>query len=65
MALQTQWHRGGMDGVRTGLIYTAIPMVLDMLGITERRDVFHRLQAMEYAALEAMAERARKEAPVD
>lgn len=64
MALQTQWHRTGMDGSRTGLIYQAIPTVLELLDITDRRDTFHRLQAMEYAALDALAEQAKKAPPV-
>lgn len=57
--LQTQWRTGGM-GERTGLDYAAVTSYLrEVLGIKpkERAALFGGLQAMEWAALEAWAEK--------
>jgi hypothetical protein len=61
LAMQSQWRHAGMSGVRVGLEYSALPAVFDLLQITDRRDAFARLQVMEYAALEALAEDSKPE----
>lgn len=57
--LQTQWNHAGM-GERSGLDYSAVIGYLrDIRRIPakERVEIFHGLQAMELAALEAYAEK--------
>ena len=58
-ALCTQW-RVGMGGA-TGLDYTALPVVMDMLEIApeDRRERFEEVRVMERAALEVMSEKAK------
>ncbi len=53
-AMQTQW-RIGMGGP-TGLDYTALPVVMDMLEIADRRQAFDGLIVMERTALESFRE---------
>lgn len=60
-AMQTQWRIGsaGMGGsVPTGLDYHAMSAVMEFLNVSadERGDLFADVQAMESAALEAMAD---------
>lgn len=57
--MATQW-RTGMAGA-TGLDYTAVPTVMDLLDIApeHRRDRFDDLRTMERAALEVMNEKAK------
>ncbi|MCU9949857.1 DUF1799 domain-containing protein [Pseudomonas sp. PDM13] len=53
--MRTQW-RTGMCGA-TGLDYTAIPAVFDLLNIpADRRQLFGDLRVMEFEALDVMAE---------
>lgn len=56
VGMETQW-RYSFAG-REGLDYTAVPVVMDMLGIREKRrpDVFASVRIMEREALETMAE---------
>lgn len=55
LAMSTQWHRGGMDGVKLGLYYPSLPSVYEGVGIRkkDRPKVFEGLRCMERAALEA------------
>lgn len=50
----TQW-RVGMAGP-TGLDYAALPAVMDMLGCTNRRELFADLQVMESEALRCFSD---------
>lgn len=55
--IETQWRTAGMDGVPTGLDYTAVFAWLDRF--VERGDhkqIMDSIQVMERAALTAMAE---------
>ena len=54
--MATQW-RTGMAGA-TGLDYTAMPVVMDMVGIKKKRrsEVFASVRIMEQEALATMAE---------
>lgn len=54
-ALATQWRRAGAMGARVGLDYSAILPVARMLGHKPSRDLFERLQAMEYEAVNVFA----------
>lgn len=56
-AMTTQW-RAGMNGA-TGFDYSAVPAVMDLLGIRgkkRRRQVFDDLRTMEREALAMMRE---------
>ena len=59
VALSTQWRTAGQEGARVGLDYAAIPPVAAMLGHDAGRDLFQRLQVLEFEALEVFA-RSRK-----
>ena len=52
----TQWRRAGMDGMATGLDYSALPAVLRIVGVprSEWLHVFDDLRVMEDAALEIL-----------
>lgn len=50
---ETQW-RVSMAGI-TGLDYTAVSTVLELLQVEDRADCFDRLQVIEGAALAAIA----------
>jgi hypothetical protein len=54
ISMQTQWHVS-MNG-RTGLIYAALPELWRRLKVppADRDAIFHDLQVMEIAALNAM-----------
>lgn len=55
--MMTQW-RTGMGGA-TGLDYSAVPVVMDMVGVKgkrRRREVFRDVRVMEKEALRTMAE---------
>ena len=56
-AAGTQWRRGGMTGVATGLDYAGVEATARALGIAWSRDLLEKLRTMESAALEAMAEK--------
>lgn len=58
--VQTQWRFAGMGGVRVGLDYGAVRDAMDLLETPKRGETFRRLQLMEYAALEALAQQERK-----
>lgn len=62
LALETQWDRAGLSGVRTGLDYSRIEPVLRARPDIEPAwpDLFHRLQILERAALAAMSDRAHE-----
>lgn len=63
-AVQTQWHRGGMEGRRSGLDYPGVLAVMEIRGFKgpDRAEAFGLLQAMETAALESWAEQHEKQA---
>ncbi len=63
-AVQTQWHRGGMEGRRSGLDYPGVLAVMEVRGFKgpERAAAFELLQSMETAALEAWADLAEQKA---
>lgn len=52
--MDTQWRRGGMSGARSGMDYTALPLVFDIRGIPkkQRAQMFDDLRVMEVAALD-------------
>lgn len=58
LQLQTQWRRGGMDNVATGLDYAAVLAALGPLGVARQERVarFGQLQIMEGAALDVWAQ---------
>ena len=62
LALETQWDRAGLAGVRVGLKYDRIEPVLRARPDIDQPwpDLFHRLQILERAALAAMSERAHE-----
>lgn len=55
-AMQTQWLRGGMDGVVYGLNYSARPPVMRYQRIphSEQPEVFAALQVLELEVLSAI-----------
>ena len=55
-SMATQWH-SGMAGA-TGLNYTAMPVVMEMVGISKKRrpEVFASVRIMEQEALKTWAE---------
>lgn len=58
-AVQTQWHRAGLGGTKTGLHYEAvIAYMRDVLGIKrkDRAELFAGIKAMEVAAINTWAE---------
>lgn len=57
-AMQTQWLRGGMDGVIYGLNYAALPPVMryQRIPAAEQPDVFAGLQVLEMAVLSVINE---------
>lgn len=60
MDLQTQWRRTGMSGVRYGLDYQVIPMVLAFhpdIPAEEHPEIFTGLRIMEDEALQAWSEK--------
>lgn len=59
-AMQTQWRSSGYGA--TGLDYTAIPAVFDLLDVPRdlRADTFDCLRVMESAALSLMDEQLKK-----
>ncbi len=59
LACSTQWQHAGMDGTRTGLLYSSVESVLRLTLPTERhREVFAQMQALEMAALAEFARKA-------
>ena len=66
-AMSTQWRyvSAGMAGAfQTGLDYSALTSILDVLDITgtdRRKQVFYDLQIMEEAALQHFAEERKKD----
>lgn len=62
LTLGTQWRVVPLVGMsiavllRLGLDYSAVPLVMDMLDITDRAEVFADIQVMEHAALNAFGE---------
>lgn len=55
VALASQWNRAGMSGeVLTGINYTAVPVVMDLLGVPpkKRRRYFEWIRLMEAEARE-------------
>lgn len=61
LSLATQWRRAGMEGVRTGLDYRALPVVAGALGIPADADLLARLRVLEGEALRVMGEEAERE----
>lgn len=51
--MMTQWHRAGMNGVCVGLMYSELPLMWELCGVSkkERKEVFDALRVMEDAAL--------------
>lgn len=58
-ALDTQWHRHAMTGMRIGLDYARIEPVARMLGIEVHSQRFMDLRTLENAALVEFARRAK------
>jgi len=56
LAMDTQWHTGGMSGRPIGLRYESLPVVLRALEVpkSERAPVFAGLRTMERAALSVL-----------
>ena len=50
----TQWRYAGMTGVRTGLDYTAVDVVVRRSGLANPDAVFGQIQTIESGALEAL-----------
>lgn len=61
LACSTQWNHAGMTGVRTGLNYPGVDVVLRLTVPDERRaEVFQGIQTMERAALSVFAQQAQE-----
>lgn len=60
LALGTQWRWAGM-GERVGLDYSAIAPAAALAGVEPDATVFAQLRLMEAEALDALAERRRRE----
>jgi len=58
LACQTQWRYAGMTGVRTGLDYTALDVVMRIRQTQDLQDALWRIQEIERAALNALREQA-------
>ena len=54
LACQTQWAVSEMSGAYTGLRYADVAATLDMMCVTDKRDVFWGLRVMERAALDVL-----------
>lgn len=54
-AMQTQWRIG--MGPPTGLDYSALPSVMDLLEIEDRSEAFRGMRVMEIEALEIFRKR--------
>mgnify|MGYP001773177991 CR=1 FL=1 len=52
----TQWRYAGMAGVRTGLDYTAVDVVIRRSDLADPDKVFGQIQTIESGALEAFRE---------
>ena len=59
LALQTQWHRAGLAGVATGLIYGSIETAARLLDIVMTPQRFLDLQLIEHGALDRLARQAK------
>lgn len=55
----TQWRRAGMDGIRTGLDYNVVEMVMRRCGVPpgKRNQVFEDVQTMESETLKVDVEK--------
>lgn len=51
LSMNTQWKLDGMSGAVLGLDYPALASVMDMTGVTDRRQAFEDVRAMEAEAL--------------
>jgi Phage related hypothetical protein (DUF1799) len=60
LALQTQWHRAGMAGAASGLIYASIETVARLLDISMSARRFLDLQMIEQGALGELARQAAR-----
>jgi hypothetical protein len=58
IGLSTQW-KSGMNGV-TGLDYSAIPFVMEMNEVVDKKEVFGGLRVMEEEVLKAIQISTRK-----
>jgi hypothetical protein len=54
LACQTQWAVNDFSGVYLGLRYADVAAALDMLGVTDKRDVFWGMRVMEREALDVL-----------
>jgi Phage related hypothetical protein (DUF1799) len=61
LLVSSQWVVGGMGGV-VGLSYPSVETIMNLRGIPrkQRWELFEGVQAMEFAALEVMNEKARE-----
>lgn len=57
LACQTQWSVSEMSGAYLGLRYADVAATLDMLGASDKRDVFWGLRVMEREALDILRSR--------
>lgn len=62
IAMSTQWRTAGMDGVRTGLDYAALPGVLRLMSVkrSEWTEVFEGVRVMEEVALSKLREQNKR-----
>jgi len=56
-AMASQWRRGGMAGLPTGLDLTVLPMVARALRIRITEDLLMRLRLIENAVIGVMVEK--------
>lgn len=61
LAIETQWHRAGMDGSPTGLDYAGVAAAMQLRGDPPR--LFDDLQVMEREFLAIMSQQRAKTAP--
>ncbi len=60
LACSSQWRFAGQAGVRTGLDYSAVRVVMSELRVKRSPQLFRDVQLMESAALSAWAARSPK-----
>lgn len=60
LAVETQWHRAGMDGIHTGLDYAGVEAAMRLRGDPPRR--FDDIQILEREFLAIMSQQRAKTA---
>jgi len=59
LSMNTQWKVDGMSGTVMGLDYPALNAVMDMMGVTDRKQAFTDCRTMEAEALRIYRARAK------